>query len=230
MSGLPDLLDRHILPDAVIRAGIRRLLRRRLRESARGGVAAQQEYQGALLRELAASPSANHTDDANNPHHQVPTPFFSHVLGKWMKYSAGYWPEEVRPLDEAEEAMLRLTCERVAGADGQCFLDLGCGWGSLRLCLPVTIPAPASPPCPLRPFSRHSSGEPRRNGGWPTSRPSAPTSTISPRRGGLTGSCRWRCSNISDTTNVSWGGSPAGSHRGAAFSCTSSPMSAGLPL
>jgi cyclopropane-fatty-acyl-phospholipid synthase len=53
------------------------------------------------------------------------------VLGKRLKYSCCYWPEGVRTLEEAEEAMLRLTCERARLEDGMDVLDLGCGWGSL---------------------------------------------------------------------------------------------------
>jgi cyclopropane-fatty-acyl-phospholipid synthase len=39
----------------------------------------------------------------------------------------------VRTIDEAEEAMLRLTCERARLEDGMEVLDLGCGWGALSL-------------------------------------------------------------------------------------------------
>ena len=36
-------------------------------------------------------------------------------------------------LDDAEEAMLKLYCERSNLKDGHTVLDLGCGWGSLVL-------------------------------------------------------------------------------------------------
>ncbi|KAG4918440.1 hypothetical protein JHK84_055754 [Glycine max] len=36
-------------------------------------------------------------------------------------------------LDDAEEAMLKLYCERSNLKDGHTVLDLGCGWGSLAL-------------------------------------------------------------------------------------------------
>jgi cyclopropane-fatty-acyl-phospholipid synthase len=48
-----------------------------------------------------------------------------------MKYSSCYWPQGVDSLDEAEEAMLRLTCERAQLEDGMEILELGSGWGSL---------------------------------------------------------------------------------------------------
>ena len=85
----------------------------------------------ALIEKLRQSPIAIHTDDPNHQHYEVPTEFFQLVLGKRLKYSCCYWPEGVTTLDEAEEAMLRLKCERARLEDGMDILDLGCGWGSL---------------------------------------------------------------------------------------------------
>jgi cyclopropane-fatty-acyl-phospholipid synthase len=70
---------------------------------------------------------------ANEQHYEVPSAFFEQVLGPRRKYSCCYWPNDVTDLDGAEEAALRLTCERADLADGQTILDLGCGWGSLSL-------------------------------------------------------------------------------------------------
>jgi len=36
-------------------------------------------------------------------------------------------------LEDAEEAMLKLYCERSNLKDGHTVLDVGCGWGSLAL-------------------------------------------------------------------------------------------------
>jgi len=57
-----------------------------------------------------------------------------------MKYSACYWPPGVRSLDEAETAMLELTCRRAQVEDGMEILDLGCGWGSLSLWIAARYP------------------------------------------------------------------------------------------
>jgi cyclopropane-fatty-acyl-phospholipid synthase len=62
------------------------------------------------------------------------------TLGKWLKYSCCYWPEGVETIDEAEEAMLHLTCERAGLEDGMEVLDLGCGWGSLSLWIAERYP------------------------------------------------------------------------------------------
>ena len=45
-----------------------------------------------------------------------------------------------KPLDDAEEAALRLTCERAELQDGQAILELGCGWGSLSLWMAERYP------------------------------------------------------------------------------------------
>lgn len=124
------LLERDLLPDALIRFGIRRLLRRRLAQERAGDLQARHEE---LLASLREAPIALHTDDANEQHYQVPTEFFRHVLGKHMKYSGGYWPPGTRTLDESEAAMLELSCRRARLDDHQEILELGCGWGSMTL-------------------------------------------------------------------------------------------------
>jgi cyclopropane-fatty-acyl-phospholipid synthase len=126
-------VDRGLLPDPALRLLIRLLLRRRLADLQQGGVEERQRRKQALLRELRASPVALSTDEANEQHYEVPTELFELMLGPHLKYSAGWWPEGVETLADAEEAMLRLTCERARLRDGQDILELGCGWGSLTL-------------------------------------------------------------------------------------------------
>ena len=133
-------LERNLLPDWLIRIGIRRLLRERLREEDRGGVEAQQAHLLKLVAELKQSPIAIETRAANVQHYEVPTRFYQLCLGRRLKYSSGLWPDGVTTLDAAEEAMLRLTCERAGIADGQQILELGCGWGSLSLWLAEHYP------------------------------------------------------------------------------------------
>jgi cyclopropane-fatty-acyl-phospholipid synthase len=127
------LLDRGVVPDPVVRAGIRRNLAVRLREQARDGVETSQAAKMAWIDELRRSPIAIATDAANVQHYEVPASFFAIVLGPHLKYSSGYWPPGVTTIEASEEAMLALTCERAALADGQRILELGCGWGSLSL-------------------------------------------------------------------------------------------------
>jgi cyclopropane-fatty-acyl-phospholipid synthase len=128
-------LEKNWLPDFLLRSGIRLLLAQRLREENRGGVEAQQKHLLALVAELKNSPIAIETSAANAQHYEVPTRFYQLCLGKRLKYSGAFWPENVTTLDAAEETMLQLTCERAQIADGQKILELGCGWGSLSLWL-----------------------------------------------------------------------------------------------
>jgi len=127
------LLEKDLIPDSVVRFGIRRNLMARLAQESRGPVEARADRQRRLVEELRRSPIAVHTEAANDQHYEVPPGFFQRVLGRQMKYSCAYWPEGTTTLDQAEEAMLRLTAERAWLADGQAILELGCGWGSLTL-------------------------------------------------------------------------------------------------
>jgi cyclopropane-fatty-acyl-phospholipid synthase len=134
------LLDRGLLPDWLIRLGIRRLLKRRLREEARRSGAAPQESLDAYVRHLAAQPIAVRTEAANAQHYEVPAAFFTHVLGRRMKYSCALWEPGTTSLDDAEEAMLALTVQRAGLRDGMDILELGCGWGSLTLYMAEHFP------------------------------------------------------------------------------------------
>lgn len=139
MERLIDWAERGWLPDAAIRAGIRHLLRRRLRESG-GSPETLRARREALVRAMREAPVALSTDTANEQHYELPTEYFEACLGPWMKYSSGWWPEGVEDLAGAEAAMLQLTTERAGLADGQRILELGCGWGSLSLWMAEQFP------------------------------------------------------------------------------------------
>jgi cyclopropane-fatty-acyl-phospholipid synthase len=121
------------VPDAFVRAGIRRLLRERLREIQAHDPAAAAELAAGFVREMRAAPVALVPQLANEQHYEVPAEFFAQVLGRHRKYSACWWPAGVETLDAAEAAALAETCRRAGLADGQEVLELGCGWGSLSL-------------------------------------------------------------------------------------------------
>ena len=140
MQGAIDLLERGLLPDVVIRWGIRRLLGDRLRQEDRGNAEANRRAQQAFIEELKRSPVAIATDKANEQHYELPPVFFRTILGPRLKYSSCLWSGGVRDLGAAEEAMLKLTCERAAIADGMDILELGCGWGSLTLWMAEMYP------------------------------------------------------------------------------------------
>ncbi|KAK4535702.1 hypothetical protein CDCA_CDCA05G1727 [Cyanidium caldarium] len=155
------LLEGNRLPDWVVRAGIRRLLRERLRELQQADPAAATDDDAPAASSPVASPVeamaerveafvrdlnrrsriAEQTDAANRQHYELPTEFFGLVLGPRLKYSCAYYVRGSRTsLAGAEEAMLQLYCERAELEDGQTVLDLGCGWGSLTLFLAERYP------------------------------------------------------------------------------------------
>lgn len=135
------LLEQAVLPDALIRAGIRRLLAQRLREEAHPSEEAQQQHLMRFVAQLKASPIAIHTQAANEQHYELPSEFFQKVLGRHLKYSSGYFKPGCTSLDQAESAMLELTCQRARLVDGDEILELGCGWGSLTLWMAEHYPA-----------------------------------------------------------------------------------------
>lgn len=126
-------LERNILPDLVVRRLTRLLLAARIRL----GYLPSAELQLAdLLRfkqSLEDMPIAVQTDKPKSQHYELPTSFFKLVLGKNLKYSCCYFLDTSNSLEDAEETMLELYCERAQVRDGQTILDVGCGWGSLSL-------------------------------------------------------------------------------------------------
>ncbi len=137
---LDQLIASPLIPDALIRAGIRRLLAQTLREHAHANIADQR---AALLRyvaDLKTRGIAEQTQAANVQHYEVPTEFYLRALGKHLKYSSGLWEAGTTTLDAAEAAMLKLTCARAELADGHRILELGCGWGSLSLWMAEHFP------------------------------------------------------------------------------------------
>lgn len=128
-----DLVERGVVPDPLIRFGIRSLLSQRLRlingVSLEGAAATKEEF----IKTLRAGPVALVPERANEQHYELPPEFFEIVLGARKKYSSGYWPSPNDTLDTGEERMLELTCQRAEIQDGMSILDLGCGWGSFSL-------------------------------------------------------------------------------------------------
>ena len=132
---IDSLLEKNLLPDWLIRSGIRRLLAGRIRdETARYD-------RGAYVADLKTRPLAEQTAAANEQHYEVPTRFYQLCLGRNLKYSGCLYPTGRESLDEAEDAMLALYAERARLADGQHILELGCGWGSLALYNATKFPA-----------------------------------------------------------------------------------------
>lgn len=125
--------EQGLIPDAAIRAGIRRLLTRRLSEIHDSDAAACADTTAAFIAHMNAAAIAELPGKANEQHYEVPAEFFGKVLGLHRKYSGCYWAPGVTSLDDAEAEALRITAERGELADGMHILELGCGWGSLSM-------------------------------------------------------------------------------------------------
>ncbi len=127
------LAEGGMVPDVLIRAGIRQLLKRRLADEFDRDPEARAARTQALMDDLASSAIAIETDAANEQHYEVPASFYQLALGSHLKYSSALWRDNTTSLDEAEAAMLEASCQQAELANGQRILELGCGWGSLTL-------------------------------------------------------------------------------------------------
>jgi len=129
-----------LVPDSVVRGGIRRLLESKRKEIHSGDVEFAANTVNRFVDMMNESPIALLPDLANEQHYEVPAEFFSHVMGDQLKYSCCHWPKHVSNLSEAEAAALELTATRAGIEDGMQVLDLGCGWGSLSLWIAEHFP------------------------------------------------------------------------------------------
>lgn len=134
------ILYANLVPDFLLRRVIGMFIRRNVRNLEAVEFTQQEDQRRALLEKLDRGPIAIHTHLPNVQHYEVPPAFFKLVLGKRMKYSCGYWQEANCTLDESEERMLDLTCQRAQLEDGMRVLDLGCGWGSLTFWIAEHFP------------------------------------------------------------------------------------------
>tara|TARA_A100001015_G_scaffold129715_1_gene143910 strand:+ start:486 stop:1535 length:1050 start_codon:yes stop_codon:yes gene_type:complete len=139
MTFYDKLVESKYIPLFVYRIAIRFLLGSLLRKK-------KKEFQNngdshtSMIKFLSEGSIAVETDSANNQHYEVKPDFYKFVLGKYLKYSSGFWDEGTASLDDAEKSMLELTVERAQIKDGQSILDLGSGWGSLSLFLAKKFP------------------------------------------------------------------------------------------
>jgi cyclopropane-fatty-acyl-phospholipid synthase len=137
---IDSILEKDLLPDWMIRAGIRKFLKQRIKEETLAGRENPEVHLRKYAEDLRQRPIAENTVAANEQHYEVPTAFYKKCLGPRLKYSGCLFPTGHETLRQAEEAMLALYVERGQLADGQEILELGCGWGSLTLYLAERFP------------------------------------------------------------------------------------------
>ncbi|MDZ7747604.1 MAG: cyclopropane-fatty-acyl-phospholipid synthase family protein [Halofilum sp. (in: g-proteobacteria)] len=133
-------IERGRVPDAAVRAGIRRLCEARRARETGGDCEARLARERAFVAAMDAGPVAPVPEKANEQHYELPPEFFTRVLGHRLKYSACLFADPAGGLDAAEDAALAATCAHAGLADGQQILELGCGWGSLTLWMAARYP------------------------------------------------------------------------------------------
>ncbi len=138
---LIDLAEAGFVPDALIRVGIRRLLGKRRKSASTNGHIDRSDTVASFAARLRRDALAVSTDTANKQHYEVPAEFFEKVLGPRLKYSSCFFATPTASLADAEDEMLRQTCERAEIEDGMRILELGCGWGSLTLWIAERFPS-----------------------------------------------------------------------------------------
>jgi len=133
-------VEQGLVPDPLVRAGIRRLCAQRLEEIGAAGAEDSARTAAQFVASMRTAPLALLPELANEQHYEVPAEFFAACLGPQRKYSSAWWPEGTTDLAAAEERALAATAERAQLADGQRVLELGCGWGSLTLWMARRFP------------------------------------------------------------------------------------------
>ncbi|KAL3896076.1 MAG: hypothetical protein SGARI_007265, partial [Bacillariaceae sp.] len=122
MSGLTEsfipLVQLGLVPDFIIRFGIRLQLRDHLNILRGETVESEMQDKMRIVEKLKTMPIAIKTDEANDQHYEVPAKFYDLCLGPRKKYSSGLWPTPKTTFEESEVAMLNKYCELAGVKDG----------------------------------------------------------------------------------------------------------------
>lgn len=103
----------------VLRAGLENQLPRHLKDTLR--IAAARVF-NLQSKKRAWIVGKEHYDLGND--------LFSRMLDPFMQYSCGYW-KDADNLEDAQQAKLKMICEKLQLKPGMRVLDIGCGWGGL---------------------------------------------------------------------------------------------------
>ncbi len=103
----------------VVQAGLEKRLPHHLKDTLRIAVARLSNLQS---RKRAWIVGKEHYDLGND--------LFRLMLDPYMQYSCAYW-KEATTLEQAQEAKLKMICDKLQLQPGQRLLDIGCGWGGL---------------------------------------------------------------------------------------------------
>ena len=134
------LAEKGLLPDSIVRTGIRKLVEKRLQDIKANSCEAGMSSLTTFTQAMSVANIAEVPELANAQHYEVPAEFFHQCLGSQRKYSSCFWMPETKDLVEAEILALKQTCDHADIQDGQHILELGCGWGSLSLWMATHYP------------------------------------------------------------------------------------------
>jgi cyclopropane-fatty-acyl-phospholipid synthase len=134
------LAEKGLLPDCIIRAGIRKLVKTRLDDIFSSNCEVGSKILTDFVVATDGASIAHVPELANAQHYEIPASFFLCCLGAQRKYSSCFWLKETKDLDDAEILALQQTCDHADIQDGQNILELGCGWGSLSLWMATHYP------------------------------------------------------------------------------------------
>ena len=66
-------------------------------------------------------------------HYDLSSEFFALFLDRSMTYSCGIFSRGATTLEEAQDEKLEMVCTKLSLKEGDCVLDVGCGWGSFAM-------------------------------------------------------------------------------------------------
>jgi cyclopropane-fatty-acyl-phospholipid synthase len=88
---------------------------------------------GALLSVLRATitnpQGIRRAFNIGKAHYDTGNDLFEEMLDDRMIYTCAYWQKGIDNLDDAQEAKLKLSCEKLQLKSGMRIVDIGCGWG-----------------------------------------------------------------------------------------------------
>ena len=125
------VVEMHLVPDFILRAGIRYLLRTKCLFHF-DDTEDQLKAEMAFVADLRTRAVAEQTKAANEQHYEVPTEFYLLCLGSNLKYSCCLYDKPGMTLDEAEVAMLELYGERGSSRTGRTSSSSGAGGAASR--------------------------------------------------------------------------------------------------
>ena len=101
------LIEKGLIPDILIRFGIRYLVAQRLQEETNTFSKDENHQKDRFISEMEDSPIAINTVDANSQHYELPAEFFNLVLGEHNKYSGCVWEKGIRNTNRSRNRIIK---------------------------------------------------------------------------------------------------------------------------